>query len=176
MTKLTSPFLILPLSVSPPLHVYLLPLVFPGLDSLSTHLSLICPTLLVGMSTVSLDLSLSLSDRSISPLVSFPVLTLSVLVSLTHFYIHISHCLSYTEWTHLTPIFVSCLSHPSLNSVVPLTPEAEFLDENQSKVLRVFLLPLQLCIGIYISSNSRNLLQFYNSVTVQCKGKRRKTC
>ncbi len=43
--------------------------------------------------------------------------------------------------------------------------EAEFLDEIQTKVLGVFLLAnyshsLQICIEIYISSNSRNLLQF----------------
>jgi hypothetical protein len=43
-------------------------------------------------------------------------------------------------------------------------PEAEFLDEIQTKVLRVFLLasqsPLQLCLEISIYSYSRNLLQF----------------
>ncbi len=45
-------------------------------------------------------------------------------------------------------------------------PEAEFLDKIQTKGLIVFLLAihsnlrtLQLCIDIYISSNSRNLLQ-----------------
>jgi hypothetical protein len=39
--------------------------------------------------------------------------------------------------------------------------EAEFLDKIQAKVLRVFLLsisPLQLCLQVSISSNSRNLL------------------
>jgi hypothetical protein len=36
--------------------------------------------------------------------------------------------------------------------------------------------PLQLCLNIYISSNSRNLLPFlYSSATVHCKGERRKT-
>jgi hypothetical protein len=38
--------------------------------------------------------------------------------------------------------------------------------------------PLQLCLEIYISSNPRNLLrflQFMSSVTVHCKGDRRKT-
>jgi hypothetical protein len=44
-------------------------------------------------------------------------------------------------------------------------PEAEFLDEIQTKVLKVFSLlftdpNLQLCLETYISSNSRNLLQF----------------
>jgi hypothetical protein len=56
-------------------------------------------------------------------------------------------------------------------------PEAEFLEEIQKKFLRVFHLtihmhPLQLCLEISISSNSRNLL---SSVTVHCKGERRKT-
>jgi hypothetical protein len=54
-----------------------------------------------------------------------------------------------------------------------MKPEAEFLDEIQKKVLRVFLLaiqshPLQLCTEISISSNSRNLLQFLKCVTVHC--------
>jgi hypothetical protein len=45
------------------------------------------------------------------------------------------------------------------------TAKAEFLNEVQTKVLRVFLLAIhshliQLCLEIYISSNSRNLLQF----------------
>ncbi len=45
-------------------------------------------------------------------------------------------------------------------------PEAEFLDEIKTKVIRVYLqaihshLYLQLCLEISISSNSRNLLQF----------------
>jgi hypothetical protein len=42
--------------------------------------------------------------------------------------------------------------------------EAKFLDEIQTKILRVSLLaiqsPQQLCLEISISSNSRNLLQF----------------
>ncbi len=44
-------------------------------------------------------------------------------------------------------------------------PEAEFLDEIQTKFLRVFLIDvhshlyLQLCLEIYISSNSRILLR-----------------
>jgi hypothetical protein len=45
-----------------------------------------------------------------------------------------------------------------------LRTEAEFLDEIQTKVLRIFLLviqsPLQLCLEIFISPTSRNLLQF----------------
>jgi hypothetical protein len=46
-------------------------------------------------------------------------------------------------------------------------PEAEFLEEIQTKVLRVFhlvihshLYTLHLCLEISISSKSRNLLQF----------------
>jgi hypothetical protein len=41
-----------------------------------------------------------------------------------------------------------------------IKPEAEFLDNIQTKVLRVFLfiVTLQLCLEIYISSNSHNLL------------------
>ncbi len=46
-------------------------------------------------------------------------------------------------------------------------PEAEFLDEIQTKVFRVFFLAIhsnlytqQLCLEIFISSNSRNLLKF----------------
>ncbi len=35
--------------------------------------------------------------------------------------------------------------------------------------------PLQLCLEISISSNSRNLLQFLQCATVHCKGERRKT-
>ncbi len=49
-----------------------------------------------------------------------------------------------------------------------INPEAEFLDEIQTKVLRVFLLAihshlyiLQLCLEISISSNSLNLLHIY---------------
>jgi hypothetical protein len=71
--------------------------------------------------------------------------------------------------------------------------EAKFLDEVQTKVLRVFLLgihshPLheQLCLEISISSQSRNLLCISSnphnllpistaSVTIHCKGERRKT-
>ncbi len=34
--------------------------------------------------------------------------------------------------------------------------------------------PLQLCLEISISSNSRNLLQFLQCVTVHCEGERRK--
>ncbi len=55
--------------------------------------------------------------------------------------------------------------------------EAEFSDEIQTKVLRVFLLaihqsPLQLCLEISITSNSRNLLQFLVQLlyTVKEKG------
>jgi hypothetical protein len=48
-----------------------------------------------------------------------------------------------------------------------MTAEAEFLDEIHTKVFRVFLLanqsPLQLCLKITNSSNSRNLLQFLQS-------------
>ncbi len=59
-----------------------------------------------------------------------------------------------------------------------MDPEAEFLDEIQKKVLRVFLFaiysqsPLQLWLEIYISSNSRNLLQFLEFST--CTLQRRK--
>jgi hypothetical protein len=57
-------------------------------------------------------------------------------------------------------------------------PEAEFLDEIQTKVFRVFLLAihsqlytLQLCLEISVSSNSRNLLQFLELLyTVKEKG------
>ncbi len=63
---------------------------------------------------------------------------------------------------------------------IAILTEAEFLDEIETKVLRVFLLlysksPPQLCHEIYISSNSRNLIQFLQCVTVHCKGERRKT-
>jgi hypothetical protein len=52
-----------------------------------------------------------------------------------------------------------------INRAKAKTTEAEFLDEIQTKELGVFLLvihsqPLQLCLEISISSNSRNLLQF----------------
>jgi hypothetical protein len=54
-----------------------------------------------------------------------------------------------------------------------LCPEAEFLKEIQTKVLRVFLLviqsPLQLCLEISISSDSHNLSQFL-LYTVKEKG------
>ncbi len=43
-------------------------------------------------------------------------------------------------------------------SKITLTPEAEFLDEIQTKVLRVFPLAIHSHLEISISSNSRNLL------------------
>jgi hypothetical protein len=56
-------------------------------------------------------------------------------------------------------------------------PVTEFLDEIQTKVLRVYLHAiqsnLQLCLEIYLSSNSRNLLQFLEFIylhTVKYKG------
>jgi hypothetical protein len=64
-------------------------------------------------------------------------------------------------------------------------PEAEFLDEIQTKVLRVFLRaihspPLQLCLEISISTNSRNLsvsgFDFRVSDTVESKGRQMKQC
>jgi hypothetical protein len=84
----------------------------------------------------------------------------------------------------------SLLLRGSINKPLELSvsvhPEAEFLDEIQTKVLRVppcfSQSSLQLCLEIYISSNSRNLLcissthttYFYSSVIVHCKGERRK--
>ncbi len=52
----------------------------------------------------------------------------------------------------------------------------EFLDKIQKKNLKSFSLcysksPVQLCHEIFISSNSRNLLQFLQCVTVHCKEK-----
>ncbi len=49
-----------------------------------------------------------------------------------------------------------------------LNAEAEFLDEIQTKEFYFLLLQsaLQFCLEISFSSNSRNLLQFYSSVTV----------
>ncbi len=55
--------------------------------------------------------------------------------------------------------------------ILLLLAEAEFLDEIQTKILRVLLYsqsPLKPCLGISVSSNSRNLLP---EVTVHCKGK-----
>ncbi len=53
-----------------------------------------------------------------------------------------------------------------IQNIKEQTPEVKFLDEIQTTVLRVFLLAihshlysLQLCLEIYFSSNSRNLLQ-----------------
>jgi hypothetical protein len=43
------------------------------------------------------------------------------------------------------------------------------LDEIQAKVLRVFLLAIQ-SLEISMSSNSHNLFQFLEFVTVHCKG------
>ncbi len=85
--------------------------------------------------------------------------------------------------------FQSCLPLPSppLYSLPPAkytsppvqqAAEAEFLDEIQTKGLRVFLLsfhPLQLCLEIFISSNSRNLLHISTVqllYTVQEKGEK----
>ncbi len=68
----------------------------------------------------------------------------------------------------------SSLLHPlQLGSY---TAEAEILVKNPDKSLKSFPeSPLQLCTEISISSNSRNLLQFLECVTVHCKGERRKT-
>jgi hypothetical protein len=54
--------------------------------------------------------------------------------------------------------------------------EAEFLEEIQTKVLRVFLLDIynhhySFCLEIYISSNSRNLLQFLQYTVKDQRGK-----
>ncbi len=59
--------------------------------------------------------------------------------------------------------------------------EVKFLDEIQTKVLRVFLLAIHshlytaLPWDFYSSSNSHNLLQFLQFITAQCKGERKKT-
>jgi hypothetical protein len=54
--------------------------------------------------------------------------------------------------------------HHSLSSrkfiLLYVSEDAEFLDKIQTRVLRVFLVAIQLCLEIYISSNSHNLLQF----------------
>jgi hypothetical protein len=60
-------------------------------------------------------------------------------------------------------------------------PEAEFLDEIQTKVLRVFLLAIQsplfcsFALRFLFLQTHEIAYSFYSSVTVHCKGKRRKT-
>ncbi len=60
-----------------------------------------------------------------------------------------------------------------------LATEAEFLTQNPDKILKSFppcysKSPLQLCLEIFISSNSHNLLEFLQCVAVHCKGERKK--
>jgi hypothetical protein len=86
------------------------------------------------------------------------------LVSLMHYYSVPDQCvLSVFPWT------MRLLDDVSL--------EAELLDKIKTKVLRVFLLAIHshLCLEISISSNSRNLLQFLEFLTVHWKGENRKT-
>jgi hypothetical protein len=58
-------------------------------------------------------------------------------------------------------------------------PEAEFLDEIQTKALRVFLLAIHSQLNIFalrfiFLQTHTTSYSFYNSVTVHCKGERRK--
>jgi hypothetical protein len=64
---------------------------------------------------------------------------------------------SYSESTHSHPLTVP--------SPPPEYAKAEFVDEFQTKFSKFFLLAIHshlcsFCLEIYISSNSRNLLQF----------------
>ncbi len=61
-----------------------------------------------------------------------------------------------------------------------LNPEAESLDEIQAKVLRVFLLAIHshlfsFALRFLFLQNRTTSYSFYSSVTVLCKGERRKT-
>jgi hypothetical protein len=59
-----------------------------------------------------------------------------------------------------------------------LKVEAKFLNEIQTKVLRVSTMsqsPLQLCLEISISSTHAASYSFYSSINGHCKGERRKT-
>ena len=58
--------------------------------------------------------------------------------------------------------------------------EAEFLDEIQTKVLRVFLLAIHsdlysFALRFIFLQNHATSYSFYSSATVHCKGERRKT-
>jgi hypothetical protein len=73
------------------------------------------------------------------------------------------------SWTPATELTCSRSRPHLVNRYSPVQnneyPEAKFLYEIQTKSLRRFppfysQSPLQLCLEIYISSNSRNLLQF----------------
>jgi hypothetical protein len=65
----------------------------------------------------------------------------------------------------LLPLITQLLYHAAFFQQEPVDekgcPEAEFLSEIRTKVLGVFQQsPLQLCLEIYISSNSRKFFQF----------------
>ncbi len=59
-----------------------------------------------------------------------------------------------------------------------VSPEAEFLDEIQTKVFRVFLIAIHshlysfALIFLFLQTHATSY-NFYSSVTVHCKGKRR---
>jgi hypothetical protein len=75
-------------------------------------------------------------------------------------------------------LVLNCLH--SLESLQTQTTEAEFLDEVQTKVFRVFLLAIHshLCSFamrfLFLQTHGTSY-SFYSSVTVHCKGERRKT-
>ncbi len=63
----------------------------------------------------------------------------------------------------------------TLKSPYSVLSEAEFLDEIQSKafLFAIHKSPLQLCLEIFTSSNSRNLLQFLEFLLYTVKNKGR---
>jgi hypothetical protein len=87
-----------------------------------------------------------------------------ILIKRWHFYFIFAPVLVIRKWKPMRTQWH--ISNPCwANGLSTSCSEAELFEEIQTKVLKVFLLcysqsPLQLCLEISISSNSRNLLQF----------------
>jgi hypothetical protein len=56
-----------------------------------------------------------------------------------------------------------------------LYTEADFLEEIQTKVVRVFILLFTVALGYLFLQTHATSYSFYSSATVHCKGERRKT-
>jgi hypothetical protein len=68
----------------------------------------------------------------------------------------------------------------SIQVNLPPSPEAEFLDENQTRVSRVFLLAIHshlysFALRFLFLQTHTTSCSFYSSVTEHCKGERRET-
>ncbi len=99
---------------------------------------------------------------------------------------HFAHNISNEARTHVTVLGAFnarnnyCIRNSIQNTLVSVCTGAEFLDEVQTKVLRVFLLAIQshlysFSLRFLFLQTHATSYSFYSSATVHCKGGRRKT-